>query len=81
MDGYTRVLIRVFSVLSCDGVFLLRHGLSRVEAAVLENNCSVAEYEIHGTVNVTFAVELTIRMCIHCVLVSDDVASVDHRVV
>lgn len=81
VDRNARVLIRVLSVLGRDGVLLLGHGLSGPEGAVLEHHRGVAEYEVHGSVNVAFSVKLTVRVDIHCVLVSDDVAPVHHRVV
>lgn len=81
MDGYTRVLIWVFPVLGCDGILLLGHGLASIKVAFLEDHGSVAEYEVHGTVNVTFAEELTIGVHIACVLVPDDAAVVYYRVV
>ena len=60
MDGYTCVLIRVLPILGRDCVFLLGHGLSSINVTLLENHGSVAEYEIYGTVNVTFTEELAV---------------------
>lgn len=81
MDGYTRVLIWVFPVLGRDGVLLLGHGLACVKVALLENHCGVAEYEVHGAVNVALAEELTVGVNIARVLEPQDVAAEHHRVI
>lgn len=60
MDRNARVLIRVFSVLCGDCVFLTEHWLSGVHATVLEHDCRVTEYEVYGSVYVTLAEELAL---------------------
>lgn len=81
MDGYARILIRVFSVLGRDGIFLQGHGLSGINGAVLQNNSGVSEYEIYGPVNLALAVELAIGVHVQGVLVPENLAPVYHRVV
>ena len=81
MDRDARVLVRVLAVLGRDGVLLEVHGLAGIEAAVLEDNGGVAEYEVHRAVDVAFAEELPLRVHVERVLVANHVAPVDHRVV
>lgn len=81
MDRDPGVLVRVLAVLRGDGVLLERHGLSGVDGAVLEDHGRVAEDEVDCAVDVAVAVELSLRVRVEGVLVADDVAPVDHRVV
>lgn len=62
MDGDPGVLVRVFSILGRDGVLLHGHGLSGVHVAVLEHHCRITKYEVHCSVNITFAEELALRV-------------------
>lgn len=81
MDGDARVLVRVLAVLGRDGVLLHGHGLAGVEAAVLEHDRRVPEDEVHGPVHVALPEELPVRVDVQGVLVPNDVAPVDHRVI
>lgn len=72
------VFIRVFFTLSCDGVFLARHWSPGQYFAVLEDGGRVSEYEIHCAVDITFAVELAIRVCVKRVLIRIELATVEH---
>ena len=81
MDGNACVLIWVFAVLGSNGVLLPIHWLARIDATVLEYYGCIAEYEIHRAVDVTFAEELAIGVNIEGVLVSYDVAPIDHAMV
>ena len=76
MDGSTCVLIRVCSALSGDGIELSTVWLSWIYVAVLEDNSSVSEYEIHSAVDITFSVELSLGMCVQSVLVAFKAAPV-----
>lgn len=62
MQGYTRILIWVFSILGRDGVLLLSHRLTSINVALLENHGSIAKYEVYSAVNVAFTEKLTVRM-------------------
>lgn len=81
MDRDASVLIWVFSVLGRDGYLLLVHWLSGVNVAVLEDDCGIAENEIDGAVNVAVAIELTLGVHVQRVLITDDLATVNNRVV
>ena len=70
MDHNARVLIWVGSSLGCDGVGLVTHWFSRVDATALEDYRRITKYEVNCPVNVTFFVKLTFRIDIKSVLVA-----------
>ena len=78
-DGNTRVLVRVFSALCGEQVPLVWIRLARVQVAVLEHRRSVTKDEVHGSINVAFAVELTQRVDVERVLVGHKAALVEGR--
>jgi hypothetical protein len=63
--------------LGCDHVFLVAHGLSGHEIALLENNCCISKDEVNGTSNVGVTVKLPVGVCIESVLKCIDFAAVD----
>ena len=73
----TRVFVRIRSSLGRDGVHLFGHVLSYVNVAILKNNNSVSEYEVHGTIDVAVAVELALGVNIESVLVAFEAASIE----
>ncbi|PON63470.1 LOW QUALITY PROTEIN: hypothetical protein PanWU01x14_131340 [Parasponia andersonii] len=77
LDRSACVLVRVGSALSSYGVELAGERQPRIDVAVLDNNSSVAEYEVHGAVNVAFSVELSLGMSIQGVLVGFEAAAVE----
>lgn len=68
MDGDACILIGIRLSLSCDGDKLVGIGLSGEDVAVLVHNCSVAENEVYGANNVTFPVELAVRIRVESIL-------------
>lgn len=76
-DGNAGVLIRVFSTLCSEQVPLVFIRLSCVQVAVLEHRRCITKDEVHGSINVAFAVELTQRMDIERVLVGNKAALVE----
>lgn len=52
-------MVRVRPALSGDGIELSAHGQARIQVTVLKNHGSIAEYEINGSVHITFPVELS----------------------
>lgn len=81
LDNNTRVLIRVGSALSGDGVFLSTTRFSDVDVGVLDDGDGVAEDEVDGAVNVAVAVELALRVDVQGVLVAFEAAAVEDGVV
>ncbi|PON79340.1 hypothetical protein TorRG33x02_236220, partial [Trema orientale] len=77
LDRSAGVLVRVGSALGSYGVELAGERQPGIDVAVLENNSSVAEYEVHGAVNVAFSVELSLGMSIQGVLVGFEAADVE----
>lgn len=67
----------VFFTLSCDGVFLAGHWFPGQYSAVLEDGSRVSEYEIHCAVDVTFAVELAVRVRVECVLICIELTTIE----
>lgn len=59
MDGYAGVLVWVGSSLRGDGVELSAHWEAGIDVAVLKYDGAVSEYEIDGSVDVAFSVELS----------------------
>lgn len=64
-----------------DGVLLLGHGLARINVAILKNHSCIAKYKVHSSINATFPEELPVAVGIACILVSDDVTPVHHRMI
>lgn len=62
MDGNSGVFIGIRSSLGGNCVLLVGHGASGDDIAVLDDDRSVAEDEIHGAVDINFAVELAERV-------------------
>lgn len=60
-----------------DGDFLFVHWFSSVDHAVLEDYGCVSEYEVYGSVDVTFFVELTLGVDVEGVLVAFESAAVE----
>lgn len=79
MNRNACVLIRVDFALSCDGVLLAWHWFLGQYVAILENNCRVTEYEVYSAIDIAFSVELTIGVCVECVLVRVKFAAVKNR--
>jgi hypothetical protein len=71
-------LVRICPPLSGNGIGLVRR-VSCIDVTILKNNCSVAKYEVNSAINVTFSIELSLRMDIEGVLVSFEAALVEHR--
>jgi len=79
VDDNARVLVRVSPSLGSYCVLLGCHGLSSVDVAVLENNCSVTKYEVNCAVDVALLKELSLSVDVEGVLVSFDAALVEDR--
>lgn len=58
VNGDAGGLVGVCAALRGDGVELVGQGFACVDVAVLEDGSSVAEDEVHCTINVTVSVEL-----------------------
>ena len=74
MDDDAGVLVRVFSPLRGDGVFLVDDRSPDVDVAVLEKRHCVAEDEVDGAVDVTVAVELALGVDVEGVLIALEAA-------
>lgn len=79
MDCNRRVLKRVIAALCGDHVCLAFQWPPDVNQTVLEDDRRITEDEIYGSVDVTFSVELALRVDHEGVLVSLDGASVEDR--
>jgi len=79
LDRNSRDLVRVVAALGCDCVGLARRWQLRVDVAVLEDDCCIAEDEVDGARDVAVAVELAERVGVEGVLVAVDYATVDCR--
>lgn len=81
LDRNASVLIWVFLSLSSDGVELIGKRLPWLDVAVLEDHSSIAKYEVYGTCNVAFFVELAIGVGVKGVLESIKWTLVEHGLV
>lgn len=81
MDDDACVLVRIGSSLRRHRVLLVAHRSPDIDVAVLKNRHRVAEDEVHGSVYVAVAVELTVGVDVQSVLVTSKAAPEEHRVV
>lgn len=81
VEGNPSVLIWVFPVLGRDGAFLLLHWFPGVQGAILEYDGGVSKHKVDSSVDVAFAIELTLRVDVKSVLVADYVTVEDDRMI
>lgn len=78
MDHSATGRARLLAALCGHNVLLVVHWLAHKEEAVLEDDLGIAEDEVDGTRDGTFAVELTVGVSVQGVLVTIEVAVVEH---
>ncbi|KAF7844823.1 hypothetical protein G2W53_001728 [Senna tora] len=67
VNGNSSVLVRIGPTLSSYCVHFVGR-VSRENVTILENHCSISKDEVHCAINVTFPVELSLRMNVQSVL-------------
>lgn len=75
------ILVGIVFALCCDSVLLAGHGFFGADVAVLEDDGGVSENEIYSSVNVAFAVELSVGMGVERVLKAVNAAAVEDGLV
>lgn len=79
MNNKPRYRTRISSSLSCYRVLLARQRFPEIDVALLEDGSSVTEDEVDGSIDVTFAIKLTLLEEAEGILVAFEATSEESR--